>query len=88
MRHTMGQDWGGRRKQNPDNAPKVTAKMVNKFAKLHGFEIFRATQLPSGRLFEGSHASTWWIVVDGTNYSMGETNYIALESMKRRVGAK
>ncbi len=28
IRHTMGNDWGGRRKQNPEGCPKVTQKDV------------------------------------------------------------
>ena len=32
IRHIMGNDWGGRRKQNPGGCPKVTRKDVFAYA--------------------------------------------------------
>lgn len=72
-RHTMGQDWGGRHATNPSNAPKVTKKDVLAFATEHGFEVKR----------DPGHYSTWWITMNGTRYTLGSTNWEALQTLGR-----
>lgn len=71
-RHTMGQDWGGRRPMNPPNCPKVTRKQVLKFAENINVTIWR----------EG-YGMWWFMRDDGASVTLGQTNYIALEYLKR-----
>lgn len=67
----MGQDWGGRRKANPEDAPKITRKQVEKYAESIGAKISRDGR---GMWFAES--------VDGTWYTLGLTNYLALKNMQ------
>jgi hypothetical protein len=39
IRHTMGNDWGGRRKQNPEGCPKVTWKDVFAYVASWGIHV-------------------------------------------------
>jgi len=64
MRHTMGQDWGGRRKENPDNCPKISGKQVREKAKYLGIEVKR------------NGYENWWYKNNGQWYTGGTTNYI------------
>lgn len=71
MRHTMGQDWGGRRKSNPDECPIVSSVEVIAFAKERGFELRKNV--------------VWFVKEkDGEWRSIGDTNYWALENLKSR----
>lgn len=77
MRHTMGNDWGGRRKENPENVPRVTAKMVEDYAASIHVEIRR----------DGIRGM--WFYVGGFKlesacwYTLGSTNYLALENLRK-----
>ena len=70
---SMGRDWGGRRKLNPDNAPRVTRNQVLDFAATHGLKVKR----------DGN--SSWLHFRNGTWYSCGMTNYLALRRLERYV---
>lgn len=76
---TMGQDWGGRRKSNPDNAPRVTRIQVEKFAEEHGYEIEREGYWWASDMWKGR--------IKGTAVwrTLGQTNYLALEQLKYLV---
>ena len=68
-----GRDWGGRRKLNPDNCPHVSGKDVREYAQKHNIKIMR----------EGLGM---WFFFDGkTRYTLGQTNFLALEWLKRIV---
>lgn len=76
-RHTMGQDWGGRRPLNPPNAPKVTGNMLFQYAKEHNIKIKR-----DGYWW----ASGMWMYCDNEKwFTAGQTNYLAMETLKRLV---
>lgn len=68
---TMGQDWGGRTKLNPENCPKVAGKQVRARAKRLRLEVKR----------EG--IGMWWVKKeDGKWYTLGQTNYLAIRYLK------
>ena len=76
-RHTMGQDWGGRRKSNPDNCPKITKKMVYDLASELGIEIRRGDYFHDLSFYH-SDRGTWWIYnIEFKWVTMGDTNYWA-----------
>lgn len=75
-RHTMGNDWGGRRKMNPEGCPKVTRQDVLDYAKSKGVEVWN----------DGDYGArgTWWQKDEnGVSLTLGITNYIALQTLKR-----
>ncbi len=77
-RHTMGQDWGGRRKANPENCPKVTHQMVLDLAKEKGIEVKRGDFFGYDRHFVGSDKAMWWAMFpNGEWRTIGMTNYLA-----------
>lgn len=67
------QDWGGRRKVNPDNVPKISRKDVLSEAKKLGVEIRR----------EG--LGMWLVYIEEKHnwYTLGQTNHLALENLQR-----
>lgn len=67
---SQGRDWGGRRKVNPKNAPKITRRQVFEYAKIIMVEVKR----------DGN--STWMYKKQDTWYTCGMTNYLALEYLK------
>lgn len=68
------QDWGGRRKLNPDDAPRVDREDVRKFAHSYSISVKR----------EG--LGMWWRMdVNGKWWTLGMTNYLALKEIKRFV---
>lgn len=72
IRHTMGQDWGGRRADNPKDAPKVTGKMVEQRAAELGMSVKR----------EGPGWSMWLVQRPGDCWrNLGPTNFKALTSL-------
>ena len=73
MRHTMGQDWGGRRKENPPNAPRITSCEVTEFAQQNDIETRR----------EG--LGMWFYLKDSIWYTLGQTNYLALTHLTRLI---
>lgn len=74
IRHTMGQDWGGRRKTNPEGTPKITMRQVNDYAKEIGVEVWR----------EPGNYSMWWLMRNGKKYkTLGMTNFQALNYLHR-----
>lgn len=77
-RHTMGQDWGGRRKTNPDNCPKITRKMIEDLANENHIEVWNDG-------YGGYHGTWLYKKPDGINYVLGSTNYIAFEHLKRVI---
>jgi len=73
-RHTMGQDWGGRRALNPTGCPKVSGSDVRAYAAAHGFEVKR----------EG--LGMWWFKSARHDWlTCGQTNYLALKHLKRET---
>ena len=70
---TRHQDWGGRRKANPDNAPRVTRQQVIDMAYRHDIEIKRAS------------LGMWFYKNDCTWYTLGQTNYLALRQLRQMV---
>jgi hypothetical protein len=79
-RHTMGQDWGGRHKVNPENCPKVTDRDVISKAVELGLEVQRGEFSRIDHKFMNSTQATWWYLnpVDNKWYTIGMTNYWAL----------
>lgn len=75
-RHTMGQDWGGRRPLNPTNVPRVTYKQVEAYAEKHNMEVRREGYVWASGMWMGR--------LKGSNIwrTIGQTNYLALECMK------
>jgi hypothetical protein len=78
----MGQDWGGRRKQNPENCPVVTVKQVTDKALSMSVEVKRGDFHGSknDRWFGECDHGTWWYLnkLNGMWYTIGDTNYLAL----------
>jgi hypothetical protein len=78
MRHTMGQDWGGRKRLNPENCAKITYKDVLEIAKQLSIEIKRGSYSRYDNNFIASKRGTWWIMKnDGDWMTIGDTNYLA-----------
>lgn len=71
-RNTMGQDWGGRRKMNPDNCPVVRRIQVIVAAVKIGVKVKREGQ------------GMWWVSGAGIEkwFTLGQTNYIALYNLQ------
>ena len=73
---------GGRRKQNPENCPIVTAQQVKDKALSMSIEIKRGDFHGSknDRWFLECDHGTWWMLnkLDNNWYTIGDTNYIAL----------
>jgi hypothetical protein len=67
----MGQDWGGRRKVNPDNIKRVTRKSVLDFAKKLDIEVMREGQ------------GMWLYKKNDIWYTLGQTNYIAIQTLTK-----
>lgn len=76
-RHTMGNDWGGRGRANPPNAEKVSATDVRAYAAEHGFKVRR----------EGPGWSMWFGCPVESNAwrTLGTTNYLALQELRRKT---
>lgn len=74
IRHTMGQDWGGRRKQNPNNAPKVSGKMVRDLALEMGLSVKR------------DGYGMWFVYKDSNKiwYTLGSTNFLAFRNLQSK----
>ena len=70
---TNHQDWGGRRKANPDNAPRVTRQEVIDLANNCDIEIKRAG------------LGIWFFKSEGTWYTLGQTNYLALRQLRQLI---
>lgn len=77
-RHTMGQDWGGRRPLNPPDACKVTRKQVEEFAYQHSIKIKR----------EGRGMWFYYDAEKGGWYTAGMTNYIAIHALNKILRIK
>lgn len=77
-RHTMGQDWGGRKKLNPEDCPKVTSQQVAALAQDAGVEIFRGGFLADGSSYQEPHGTWWYKDREGTWRTLGMTNYLAI----------
>lgn len=72
IRHTMGNDWGGRSAANPAGSPRVTAAQVHEAAKAAGVDVRR----------EGSGWSMWWARKPGENWlTLATTNFLALQAL-------
>ena len=76
IRHTMGNDWGGRRKQNPEGCPKVTWKDVFAYVASRGIHVKWGgpTAVENG---------TWWYWSSDDRFqTAGTTNYLCMEFLK------
>ena len=90
MRHTMGQDWGGRRKINPDGCPVITSKMVLAKAEELGIDVLRGepSKAPGGGFIHSSKG-VWWIARESSEpglvplVTLGSTNYLALRQLEK-----
>lgn len=72
------QDWGGRRKDNPPGASRVTGDQVRAYAQQHGIQVRR----------EGPGWSAWHYH-DGKEWRVLEnTNYLALKRLEVIVEGK
>ncbi len=72
-RNTMGQDWGGRRADNPKDAPKITGDQIRARAAELGLEVKR----------EDPGWSMWMVRQPGQSwFTLGTTNYVALGSLQ------
>ena len=69
----MGNDWGGRKKLNPENAPRVSAKQVRHLASSIGVDVRR----------DGC-GGAWWFY-DGQWLTLGQTNYLAMVRLQEMV---
>ena len=88
-RHTMGQEWGGRRKTNPENAPKVTRNMVINYAKNHSIYVFRGDFLWVDDVRSKTHSKwgQWWYLDEKDIWrTLGYTNYLALRNLQYMMG--
>lgn len=75
MRHTMGHDWGGRKRENPLGCPRVSRTQVEALALSLGLSVRR----------EGLGM---WLVKRGEQwFTLGQTNYVALENLRRQYPA-
>ena len=78
---------GGRRKQNPENCPVVTAKQVTDKALSMSVEVKRGDFHGSknDKWFLECDHGTWWMFnkLSGVWYTIGDTNYIALCTLER-----
>jgi len=72
------QDWGGRRKENPEGAPRVTRQDVLDRARELGLQVKRdGLYGMSGR----------WLYLDGKAWrGLGNTNFRAVERMRAMIG--
>lgn len=79
INHTMGQDWGGRRRLNPENCPTITRSMVILRAAELGIKVRRGHIL-SEHAFQNSERGTWWAYsYDKKQWlTIGDTNFLAL----------
>lgn len=88
-RHTMGQDWGGRRASNPKDAPRVTAAQVMAAAERAGVEVRRGdfSRVPGSQTFFHSTGwAMWWRRKPGEGwFTMADTNYNALKALEAMV---
>lgn len=75
-RHTMGQDWGGRRALNPPNVPRVSYRDVLAYAESHNMEVKREGYIWASGMWSGRiKGSSIWRTI-------GQTNYLALTHMQ------
>lgn len=73
-RRTMGNDWGGRRAENPSDASRVSRAQVINAAAQAGVEVKR----------ESGAWSMWWVLRPGDVWrTLASTNYQALHSLTR-----
>lgn len=77
-RHTMGQDWGGRRRENPENCPKVSQKDVITLAQALNIKVFRGGFFANGEAYNEPHGTWWYKDYQGTWRTLGTTNYLAV----------
>lgn len=83
MRHTMGQDWGGRTPENPEGVPEVRREDVEEYARLHSFTIRKGWWTLGNKLVTPKIGGTWWYWGADGWYTGGATNYLMLELLKR-----
>lgn len=78
-RQTMGNDWGGRRKINPDDCPKVTGETVRTKAAMLNVFVRRGDFI--GINFHPSDRGIWWYLENGKWLILGATNYVAFSNL-------
>lgn len=85
IRHTMGQDWGGRRRINPIDAPKVSKQDVYTFAEKHGINVQRAITTGSG--LYPSNQGPWWRFdrIKEEWLTCGNTNYECIHHLEGKI---
>lgn len=79
----MGNDYGGRRSDNPEGAPRVSAEQVRAAAQQAGVEVKRESVVSGSR----RGWCMWWAKAPGDVWrTLETTNYKALYSLQRRLG--
>lgn len=78
-RRTMGNDFGGRRAENPVGAPRVTSTDVKAAALIAGVQVKR----------ESAGWCMWWILKPGDVWrTLAATNFQALRSLNQMAPTK
>lgn len=72
-RHTMGNDWGGRRALNPDNCRKVSGDEVRSLASMLAVRVKR------------DGLGMWFHEKDGQWITLGQTNFLALRQLRANL---
>jgi hypothetical protein len=75
-RHTMGQDWGGRRRENPVDAPRVSRNDVLAAAAELAFTVRKSRRFAG---WEYHDADRGWC-------SAGSTNFLCVQFMRSERG--
>jgi hypothetical protein len=82
----MGNDYGGRRAENPVNAPRVSRQDVLDAAKLAGVEVKRES-IHSGTTSRAW--TTWWVRQPGDVWrTLANTNFLALLELEKHRNAR
>ena len=75
-RRTMGNDWGGRKAENPGDAPRVTRAQVLGAAAAAGVQVRR----------ESAGWSMWWVLRPGDVWrTLATTNFEAMRQLTKEA---
>lgn len=83
IRHTMGNDWGGRTRENPIGAKPVTKAQVEAAAEAAGVEVRRGDYRDDGSFRPAAGSwSMWWVRRPGGVWrTLASTSYRAVEML-------